>query len=273
MPVSKWLLRGLFVIFGLLPLLVSNVAGAASALDDVKTRGKLIAGVRYDTAPYGYLDSSGKVVGFDIDLIRAVAKRLGVSAELVQVTAKTRIPLLQSGKVDILAAALTHTREREQAIDFSITYVVDGSRLLVKKGSGIQRIEDLNKEGKTIACIQGSVDEVNARRLAPRAKILDYQQYPQAFLAVKQGLADAMTTVVSTLDQFAKQDSSVEVVGDFLNTQPIAFVIRPNDSKWRNAINGALQDMVEDGSFKSIYAKYFTTPPAKIQVPETWPRS
>ena len=251
--------------------LASTLTASASTLDDVKARGKLIVGVRYDTAPYGYLDESGKVVGFDIDLAGAIAKRLGVAAEFVQVTAKTRIPMLQSGKVDLLAAALTHTREREQVIDFSTTYVVDGSKLLVKKGSGIKSIDDVNKEGKTIACIQGSLDEVNARRLAPKAKILDYQEYPQAFLAVKQGLADAMTTIVSTLDRFAKQDSSVEVVGGFLNNQPIAFGVRPDDSKWRNAVNGALQDMVEDGTYKATYAKYFSTP--YEQLPEVWPRN
>lgn len=271
MLTRRWLARALVAACVALPVLASALAASASTLDDVKARGKLIVGVRYDTAPYGFLDATGKVVGLDIDLASEVAKRLGVSAEFVQVTAKTRIPMLQSAKVDLLAAALTHTREREQVIDFSITYIVDGSKLLVKKGSGIRSIEELNKEGKTIACIQGSMDEVNARRLAPKAKILDYQEYPQAFLAVKQGLADAMTTVVSTLDRFAKQDNSVEVVGGFLNNQPIAFGVRPDDSKWRNAVNGALQDIVEDGTYKTIYAKYFSTP--YEQLPETWPRN
>lgn len=265
----KSLVRGLVVVCVMLPVLSLTAAAAPSTLDTVKARGTLIVGVRYDTAPYGYLDANGKVVGFDIDLIREVAKRLGVSAELVEVTAKTRIPMLQSGKIDILAAALTHTREREKVIDFSTTYVLDGSRLLVKKGSGIKTIQDLDQPGKTIACIQGSIDEVNARRLAPKAKILDFQEYPQAFLAVTQGMADAMTTIVSTLDQFAKKDGSVEVVGGFLNTQPIAFGLRQNDSEWRNAINGALQDIVEDGTYKTIYSKYFLTP----YQPEVWPRS
>jgi polar amino acid transport system substrate-binding protein len=268
---GKLVLRALFATCVALALFASGGTSLAGSLDDVKARGKIIAGVRYDTAPYGYLDPGGKVVGLDIDLITEVAKRLGVSVEFVQVTAKTRIPLLESGKVDILAAALTHTRERDQVIDYSITYLVDGSKLLVKKGSGIRRIEDLNKKGKTIACIQGSMDEVNARRLAPEARVLNYQEYPQAFLAVKQGLADAMTTVVSTLDNFVKQDDSTEVVGDFLNTQPIAFGVRQNDSPWRDAINWALQDMVQDGTYKTIYMKHFKTP--YQQPPETWPRS
>src|SRR5208282_5770969 len=116
MLLDRWLTPALAATCAALIALTSSLAAAASTLDDVKARGKLIAGVRYDTAPYGYLDANGKVVGFDIDLISEVAKRLGVSVEFVQVTAKTRIPMLQSGKVDILAAALTHTREREQAV-------------------------------------------------------------------------------------------------------------------------------------------------------------
>src|SRR5581483_637225 len=137
-------------------------------------RGKLIAGVRYDSAPFGYLDASGKVTGFDLDLINDIAKRMGVPIEYVQVTSQNRIPLLLSGKVDVLAATVTHTREREKVIDFSIDYAWDGTKLLVNKGSGIRSIADLNHSGKTITSNQGALDGPAAIKLAPQAKLVDF---------------------------------------------------------------------------------------------------
>ncbi len=88
----------------------SSVATAGeSTLDLVKKRGKLIAGVRYDAPPWGSVDKEGKVIGFDVDIARYFAQKLGVELELVQVTAKTRIPMLVNGNVDILTAGMAHT--------------------------------------------------------------------------------------------------------------------------------------------------------------------
>jgi polar amino acid transport system substrate-binding protein len=253
------------VLLATFALFANHAATAASTLDEVKTRGKMIAGVRYDSPPFGSLDQSGQVVGFDIDLIKEIAKRLGVGIEMVQVTAKTRIPLLESGKIDVVAAVLTHSRERDRVIDFSISYLLDGQRLLVKKGSGIKEASDL--KGKTVSAVQGSYNEAVIRNLVPEAKVLVYQEYPQAYLALKQGLADAFTTTATILEGVSKQDPDVEMVGDNLTSEPIAFGVRENDSKWRDAINFALQDMVADGTYKSIYDKYFKIP---YRAPETW---
>lgn len=261
----QWFWTTLFALVVVVFSVTHTSAIAASALDDVKARGKMIVGVRYDSPPFGSLDSNGKVIGFDIDLITDIAKRLGVGIEMVQVTAKTRIPMIESGKIDIIAAVLTHTRERDRVIDFSISYLLDGQRLLVKKGSGIKGAGDL--KGKTVSAVQGSYNEATIRKIVPEAKVLVFQEYPQAFLALKQGLADAFTTTATILEGVAKQDPDFESVGEFLTSEPIAFGIRENDSKWRDAINFALQDMVADGTFKTIFEKYFTLP---YRAPETW---
>jgi polar amino acid transport system substrate-binding protein len=244
---------------------ISNRAQGASTLDEVKARGKMIVGVRFDSPPFGSLDATGKVVGFDIELINDIARRLGVAIEHVQVTAKTRIPMLESGKIDILAASLTHSRERDRVIDFSISYLLDGQRLMVKKGSSIRGVGDL--KGKTVSAVQGSYNEALIRKLAPEARVLVFQEYPQAFLALKQGLADAFTTIGTILEATAKKDPDFEMVGELLSSEPIAFGMRENDSKWRDAINFALQDMVADGTYKQIFDRHFSLP---YLPPETW---
>src|SRR5437763_6634187 len=104
MGYRQWICITLVVLGTTLVPIACSSAIASSTFEEVKARGKMIAGVRYDSPPFGSLDSNGKVVGFDIDLINDIAKRLGVGIELVQVTAKTRIPTLESGKIDIIAA-------------------------------------------------------------------------------------------------------------------------------------------------------------------------
>jgi ABC-type amino acid transport substrate-binding protein len=257
-------IRMLTAVAAVLAAAIFSALGAqASTLDQVKARGKIIAGVRYDSPPFGSLDPAGNVVGFDIDIIKEVAKRLGVGIEFVQVTAKTRIPSLETGKIDVIAAALTHTRERDRVIDFTISYVLDGQKLMVPTGNPIRSAKDLT--GKTVAAVQGSYNEATIRKVAPGARVLVFQEYPQAFLAMKQGLADAFTTIVTILEAVAKKDPGFEVVGDFLTSEPIALGVRENDSKWRDALNFTLQDMDADGTYKAIFQRHFSFPYQPLQ--------
>ena len=227
----------------------------ASTLEEVKSRGTVIAGVRFDSPPYGSVDDAGKNIGFDIDLANEVAARLGVEIEFVQVTGKTRIPMLESGKIDMLIAATTHTRKRDDVVDFTIAYFTDGQKIMVKKDSGIGGVDDIGT--KTVATVQGTTVEQRIRELAPDARILVYQEWPQAFLAAKQGLADVVTSSVLILGKFANEDPSFEIVGPFLSVEPIAIGVRENDSDWRDALNAALQDMARDGAYQGIFNAWF----------------
>jgi len=250
-------MRG-FKLFGLLLIAVIGIvlsAGIhAGTLEDVKKRGKILAGVRFDSPPYGSVGPSGKVVGFDVDLAAEIAGRLGVGIEYVQVTGSTRIPMLESGKIDMLIAATTHTRQRDQVIDFTIRYFTDGQKILVKKGTGIAGVADIGT--KTVATVQGTTIEKKIRELAPQARILVYQEWPQAFLAAKQGLAQVVTASVLILGRFAREDANFEVIGEFLSEEPIAIGVRHDDSKWRDALNFALQDMASDGAYARIFNKW-----------------
>src|SRR6516162_9257386 len=124
----------------MIAFLAGAFAAAAQApqgtLAKIKERGKLLAGVKLDTPPFGFLDEKNEPVGFDIDLVRKVGEHMGVPVELVKVTSPTRIPLLVSGNLDLVAASMTHTRERDKTIDFSITYFTGAQSLIVSRTSG-----------------------------------------------------------------------------------------------------------------------------------------
>src|SRR5215467_3630959 len=136
------LLRTVTTLIALAMTAVTASAQAQGTIAKIKERGKLLAGVKLDTPPFGYLDDKNEPVGFDIEIVRKIAARIGVPVELVKVTSATRIPLLVSGNVDLVAASMTHTRERDRAIDFSITYYTGGQSLMLPKASAIAGLKD-----------------------------------------------------------------------------------------------------------------------------------
>ncbi|NQY94042.1 MAG: transporter substrate-binding domain-containing protein, partial [Campylobacteraceae bacterium] len=117
----------LFIIF----LLFSNILNA-DKLADIKKAGLMVAGIKYDFKPFGFINKSGSIVGFDVDLLKYIANRMNVGIKFKQVTSKTRIPMIVSGEIDIAAASMTHKHKRDHVIDFSISYFFDGQAMLVR---------------------------------------------------------------------------------------------------------------------------------------------
>lgn len=247
-------------IFGLIALapFFSSMAIAQSTLDTIKQRGKILLGVKTDYPPFAYLDKDQKYVGFDVDLWKEFAKQLGVTIEYVPITSQSRIPLLINGAIDVVSGGTTHTIGREATVDYSITYFRTGQRLLVRKGSGIKGAADLS-EPKSVAVVQGANSGPNFQKIQPRAKIVSFQEYPQAVLALKQGKVDALTTDEVILDQFA--DEQLEVVGELITVELYGMLMRENDSKWRDWINIAIQKTWKDGTYRAFHRQHFKREP------------
>ena len=242
-------------------------AQAPDSLASVKARGKLLAGVKYDTPPFGYLDKDNKPVGFDLDLVSKIAGKIGVPVEFVSVTSTTRIPMLVSGNVDLVAASMTHTRERDRTIDFSITYYTGGQSLLVSASSPITGIADLG--GKTVAVQQGTTLEKNIAAAAPGAKVMGFKDYNSAWLALAQGRVDALTGSLNILQGFSKDNKGFKIVGELFSVEPFGIGIRQGDSGLRDAVNFAIQELWTSGEYKTMYLAHFGEEP---RVPiEVWP--
>ena len=251
-----------------LALMAVTASAQTGTIGKIKERGKLLAGVKYDTPPFGYLNEKNEVVGFDVDLMREIAKSMGVGIELVKVTSPTRIPLLVSGNVDIVAASMTHTREREGTIDFSITYYTGAQALLVPTASTIKGLGDL--AGKTVAVQQGTTLEKTLAQLAPQAKVQPFRDYTTAWLALRQGRADAFTGSYDILRGFAREAEGFHIVGDKFSVEPFGIGIRHGDWQMRNLVNAVLQDLWASGRYQQIYHQWFQVDP-DIPV-EMWPK-
>jgi polar amino acid transport system substrate-binding protein len=231
---------------------------AADTLADVKKKGVLVAGVKDSTPGFGFIDQKTReIVGYDIDFVKAIAKKLGVRLELKPVTSASRMPQLMAGNIDIIAATMTNTAERAKQIDFSYTYFLTGQKFLGKKGS-IRTLAEL--DGKRIGTAKGSTSEQNAKRTLPTATILSFDDYPQAFLAFRRGKVFAITTDESILANIlgkAPNRENYEIPDIRISDEPYGLGIRKGDRAFLEFVNNALLDMEKTGEAKAIFEKWF----------------
>lgn len=243
-------------------------AAAESTLDMVKKRGHLIAGVKTDFPPFGYVDASGKNLGFDVDVAHLFARALfndPNKVELVAVTSGNRIPFLQSGKIDIIIATVTITDERRQVVEFSDPYFLSGSLLLVPKASPIRGVEDL--AGKTVAVIQGAIQDKDIEQLAPKANRVKFGKVSEAVLAVKGGRADAFAQDDILILTLAKENSDMRAAGKPFIPRPYGIAVRKADLEFVTWVNAELARMKKDGTYDKLWKKYFADVEANLVKP------
>jgi polar amino acid transport system substrate-binding protein len=248
----------LFVLVLTLIFCLCTTLPASDTLEDVKKKGVLTAGVREFTPGLGSLDeSTGEIVGYDVDFVRTIANKLGVKLELKPVTSAARIPHLKSGDIDIIAATLSKTAERAEQIDFSYTYFVTYQKFIVKKGT-VKDLSDFNN--KKIGAAKGSTSGQNVSKVLHMAKVLYFDDYPQALLAFRQGNIFALTTdepiLVNLLNEMHDKET-FEIPDIRIADELYGFGIRKGDKKFLDFVNKTLLEMEKSGEAKKIFNKWF----------------
>jgi ABC-type amino acid transport substrate-binding protein len=243
----------------------------------IVARGKIRVGIRNDVRPFGFINASGQLTGFDVDLTQEFARRwLGDAnaVEFVPVTAGDRIPRLLSGDVDLLVAALENRRERDAFIDFSQDYFVGGLTFLVRIDSGITDLTRL--QGRIVAVLQDSpaleVLQTLAQRTQTNITLVTYQEYPQAVAGLTASQVDAVIGDSVSLAQFAQENSALQLAGGRLTRQPYAVGLPQGDSAFRELVNVTLQEMKREGVYDALYTRWFTgdAPLALEMTPGEW---
>lgn len=249
----------------------SGTNAAASAdegvLKEIKERGKLVVGVKFDTKLFGLKDpASGEVEGFDVDIAKQVAKKVfgdESKLELKEVTSKTRIPMLNNGEIDMIIATMTITEDRKKEVDFSDVYFKAGQSLLVKKGSSITGIADVTKDTKVLG-VKGATSIKNIEEKIPGLKVQQYENYQEAFTALRAGKGDALTTDNAILYGMTKQDDNYEVVGGTFTDEPYGIAIKKGESALVALVNDTLKGLRDSGEYDGIYEKWIgEKPPAE----------
>jgi polar amino acid transport system substrate-binding protein/glutamate/aspartate transport system substrate-binding protein len=249
----------LVVLGGVLPAL------AETTLEKIARTGTLTIGTRTSSPPFAFVNKNNEWVGFSIDLVEqavvpAIAKKVGkdVKLEKKESTPPTRIPLLSSSAVDLIAGTMTDTRSRRESVDFSITFFVTGAQFLVKKNSPIKGIESIG--GKRVAAQQGSTNARIIRERVATAQLREFPDQPAAFQALAQGQVDAYTNdgiQLYGLKAKAPKPDDWKVVGDFFSYEPYGMAMRKNESDFRAVVNVGLMEAIESGKYFELYDKWF----------------
>jgi len=246
--------------------------GAQTTLEKIDKSGVLVIGTRTGSPPFAYVNKNNEWVGFAIDLVEkavvpALAKKLNkqIKLEKKESAPQTRIPLLTSSAVDLIAETMTDTQSRRDQVDFSLTYFVTGAQFLVKKGSPIKNIQSV--AGKRVAAQQGSTNAKLIRERVPTAKLLEFPDQPAAFQALAQGQVQAYTNdgiQLAGLRAKAPKPEDWAVVGEFFSYEPYGMALRKNESDFRQLVNVGLMEAISSGLYFQLYDKWFG---AKGEVP------
>ena len=208
----------------------------------------------------------GEYVGFDIDIINEVADRVGFEIELETTNFDGIIPGLQTGTFDIAVAGITITDERDEVVDFTSPYYKSGLRIGVPvDNTTIKGEEDL--EGLTIATRLGSTSanyiEENIEGATPNT----YEQLDQAYLSVEGGGSDAVLYDAPNVEYYilTAGEDSLKTVGELLEAQNYGIAVASGNEELVTAMNKALAEMIDDGTYADIYTEWFGSEPEWLE--------
>ena len=255
MRISLWLIISAAVSW----LALASPAGA-DQLADIRKKQSLVCGVLGTDEPNSFIDpKTRKIVGYEVDLCEAVAKKIGVPTQIKQLSVAARIPELQQGRVDILAATLTHTKEREAVVDFSLNTFVTGQRVMVRRDSGIAKLSQL--AGKKVVTVKGGTQEPNLRKVVPSVEVVTFETAPQAFVALQQRKAAGFVNdEVSLLDAFGKLGPAQKdyvILPESISTEAIALGLRKNEPALKTLVNETLGELEKSGQAQQLFLKWF----------------
>lgn len=240
-------------------LLALATPAAADRLDDVKARGKLLVGVSDTTPPFSFKKpGESTVIGYDLDVVHAVAKRLGLVVEPVSVSSAERVPMLKDGKLDFVATSMTRTPERLKDIDFSFIYFVTPHAVIVRKSSGIASVRQL--AGKKASSASTSTAGPNLKEVVPGVELVYVRDYELAFGLLKEGKVDAFPTDETVLRAIVQQDGRPEeyvFLSDFTKSRNVGFALKKEEPRFKDAINKALLDVETSGEAVKIFDAWF----------------
>jgi polar amino acid transport system substrate-binding protein len=232
-----------------------------STLNSILKSGELRCGIASGYIPFQMTDKTGRIVGFEIDLAREMAKAMGVKFVPVNMEFDGIIPALLTDKIDIITAGMTVNQKRNLQINFAEPFMVVGQTVLVnKKHEGeIKSYKDLNKPGMVIVSKLGTTGEQAAKRFLPKATYKSFDLETDAALEVMNGKADAMVYDLPFNAIFMAEQGEGKLF--FIETpftyEPLGWGIRKGDPDFINFLNNFLHQIKNDGRYDRLYHKWF----------------
>lgn len=243
------------LLVGILQLALATGAYAQSSLDAIKSAGVLKIGTEGTYAPFTYHDASGKLVGFDVEIGEAIAKKIGVQAEFVEGKWDGLIAGIDAKRYDVVINQVSVSPERQAKYDFSTPYITSKAVVLVKSDSAIASFADL--KGKKAA--QSLTSNFGKLAQAAGAELVATDGFNQSVELVLSGRADAtINDSISFLDfKKHKPDAPLKIAATQDNADHAAVLLAKGQPELLAAINEALAAAQQDGTYLQISHKYF----------------
>ncbi|MBC9249040.1 amino acid ABC transporter substrate-binding protein [Pseudomonas alcaligenes] len=233
----------------------------AGTVDDAVKRGTLRVGMDPTYMPFEMTNKRGEIIGFEVDLLKAMAKAMGVKLELVSTSYDGIIPALLTDKFDMIGSGMTLTQERNLRVNFTSPFIVVGQTLLIRKElqGEIKSYKDLNASKYRITSKIGTTGEMVAKKLIAQAQYHGFDNEQEAVMDVVNGKADAFIydapyNVVAVNKAGA---GKLVFLPEPFTYEPLAFGLKKGDYDSINWINNWLLQIQKDGTYDRIHAKWF----------------
>jgi cystine transport system substrate-binding protein len=260
----------LFTTFALISIILvgcgaKKEAQKATLLDQIKKSGTMKVGLMGTYPPYNFMNEKNEIDGFDADIAKDVAKRLGVKAEFITNEWSGMVAGLEKSKFDIVISQMTITDERKKSMDFTKPYIKNSVNVIVKENNNnIKSINDF--KGKKIGVGLGTNDETYLRKeTIPKVgnfEIATYNDVVTTLLDLNNGRIDATVNNLFAIKPIVdKNNLKIKAVGAPIKEDYAGMAIRKGNPEFLNAVDKALADMKEDGTYKKIFVKWFGVEP------------
>lgn len=231
-----------------------------STLNQILKRGELRVGLEAGYMPFEMRDRKGRLIGFDVDLARLMAKTMGVELTLVNTQWDGIIPALLTDKFDLLMGGMTITAERNLQVNFTDPYITIGQSVLLnrKHEDGVTVYSQLDDPQYTIATKLGTTGDIAARRFMSKARIKSFESEADATMEVRSGRADAFVYDLPYNIVYAAQfPDAVAHLHEPFTREALGWAVRKGDPDFLNWLNNFLRQIRDEGVYDALYRKWF----------------
>ncbi|TDX52448.1 basic amino acid ABC transporter substrate-binding protein [Orenia marismortui] len=248
------------ILFSLLLITLVVLTGCNGGEDTtwskIEKEGKLLIGTEAAYRPFEYHNNQDEIVGFDIDLIKAIADELNLQIEIKDIAFDGLIPGLKTGKFNLAISAMTITEQRAKAVNFSDPYFNAGQVIATMANNNeIKTIDDL--KGKKVGTKLGTTGDIEISKMEDSIEITRYKDIPQAFIELQNGRVSAVVNDLPVTAVYVSKHPEVKIVGEPFTSEKYGIAFKKGDEELLTQVNKALERIKENGTYDEIYNKWF----------------
>lgn len=254
---KKCFLASLVLVFAL-----GSSMAYAKSLDQIITAGEIRVGINPNFPPLGMFNEKNEIAGFDAEFADAVAKKLGVKLQVVQLGSPDRIPFVTADKIDFVMGAMTRTAERAKVIDFTIPVHTEILGVLTTEKKPYKDYKDFNRSDITFVQVRGTTPIPFIEKNLPKAKVLLLDNYPDVVRAIAQGRGDALIEVIEFVLKHTEihKQTKWRIVETPVTVYYCCLGVGKGNDTLRNWLNVAIFELHRDGTIEELWKKYFGRP-------------